>query len=290
MNIEKIILGTVQFGLDYGINNISGKPGGKEVFKILNYASRMGINFLDTAEAYGNAHQILGDYNRHHTTNKFRTVTKFPSDQKPLDVRKKIAGYLKDLSLPTLWGVMFHSFESLEIGTRYFSELTSLKQEKIIEHVGVSVYTNEEALQALNYDPIDFIQLPFNLLDNDMKRGEVIRAIRRAGKMVHTRSAFLQGLFFKKLEYYPENLMPLRKYVSELHDIISLTHYSMEDVCLLYAINHTEIQGVVIGVDNHNQLEQNMKNIGKSLPPKIIERINSIDVKETELLYPKNWK
>ena len=60
--MSKLILGTVQMGLDYGVNNSSGKISNKESFEILSLAFSNGINILDTAEVYGNSHQIIGDF------------------------------------------------------------------------------------------------------------------------------------------------------------------------------------------------------------------------------------
>ena len=51
--MNKIALGTVQFGLDYGVNNKRGKIPADEVFRILDKAAEAGIDTLDTAHAYG---------------------------------------------------------------------------------------------------------------------------------------------------------------------------------------------------------------------------------------------
>ncbi len=51
--LSKISLGTVQFGMDYGIANVRGKVDKEEVFKIMDLASSKKIGFLDTAYSYG---------------------------------------------------------------------------------------------------------------------------------------------------------------------------------------------------------------------------------------------
>ena len=73
---NKLILGTVQFGLKYGINNTIGKPKKNEVLNLLKFAYNSGIRVLDTAEAYGNAHQLIGNY--HKKQDKF---LKFVTDE-----------------------------------------------------------------------------------------------------------------------------------------------------------------------------------------------------------------
>jgi uncharacterized protein len=56
--INKIVLGTVQFGLDYGINNKNGKIKFAEVNSILNFAWENGIRLLDSAYRYGDSEEV----------------------------------------------------------------------------------------------------------------------------------------------------------------------------------------------------------------------------------------
>ena len=58
--MTKLALGTVQFGLDYGITNSEGKVQIREVASILEYAKDKNINILDTASGYGNSEEVLG--------------------------------------------------------------------------------------------------------------------------------------------------------------------------------------------------------------------------------------
>ena len=61
---SKLILGTVQFGLNYGINNTIGKMSEDKVFELLETAYDLGIRTLDTAEAYGNAHSVISNFHK----------------------------------------------------------------------------------------------------------------------------------------------------------------------------------------------------------------------------------
>ncbi|MBT6447438.1 MAG: aldo/keto reductase, partial [Flavobacteriaceae bacterium] len=58
---DKIILGTAQFGLDYGINKY-GKLSSDNIEEILQIAHNNQIRILDTAEIYGDALKIIGDF------------------------------------------------------------------------------------------------------------------------------------------------------------------------------------------------------------------------------------
>ena len=69
--MTKLALGTVQFGMDYGIN--SGiKVEQNEVLKIVNLARKSGIKLIDTAQLYGSSEKVLGNVN----TVDFDIVTK----------------------------------------------------------------------------------------------------------------------------------------------------------------------------------------------------------------------
>ena len=58
--MTKLVLGSVQFGINYGISNQNGKTKFSEVKKILNFAKDSKIKIIDTAAAYGDSEEILG--------------------------------------------------------------------------------------------------------------------------------------------------------------------------------------------------------------------------------------
>ena len=123
--MSKLVLGTVQFGLNYGINNSNGKPTKQNVFKILSYAYENGIRYLDTAELYGNAHDIIGEFHKKNPSKKFNIITKLPHHFNE-DIDSKINIYLSQLNVDYLHGILFHSFDSynthkLELNKSYFN-------------------------------------------------------------------------------------------------------------------------------------------------------------------------
>jgi aryl-alcohol dehydrogenase-like predicted oxidoreductase len=207
-----------------------------------------------------------------------------------MDLSARVTRYTADLAVKALWGIMFHSFDSLKKNEHELPALTALKKSEVIGHVGVSVYTNAELEQAIAYAEIDFIQFPFNVLDNVTQRGALMRKAKTAGKIVHTRSAFLQGLFMKDLNAYPAYLDPLKKYIGQLSDIARDAKRTLESLCLPYVLNQPDIDKVIIGVDTSDQLKRNIEVSTEVLPVFLRERIDAIKVNEVELLYPMNWK
>ena len=286
---NKLILGTVQFGLKYGINNTIGKLKKDEVLSLMKFAYNSGIRILDTAEAYGNAHQLIGDFHNKNDNLKFKIITKFPHKIKLSLIGTKIIEYLDLLHVKTLDIIMFHSFESFQSNYKALNSLNELKSNGLINNVGVSVYTNAQLESLLNEDLITVVQLPFNLLDNSNVRGGLINRLKEKGKIIHTRSAFLQGLFFKSTNDKNPIVQELKTELELLNQISIGSNCSIEELALSYCINQKNIDNVIIGVDSISQLNANIKASGFQIKENALKTINGIVVKDLELLNPSLW-
>ena len=287
---SKLILGTVQFGLDYGVNNTTGKPSKVNIKSILDSAFNSGIQLLDTAEAYGDSQNKIGEYHNN-STNKFNVITKFSSnvDGFSLNIIERVYNNLKILNVDKLYCYMFHSFNDFnKYFEKYRKDLLILKRDGIINNIGVSLYSNDEFESVLEFDEITLIQLPFNLLDNNNKRGNILKKAKAKRIEIHTRSVFLQGLFFKNTSNLSIKIKPLRPYLNLLNDLCD-EEYKMNDLALNYVCNQKNIDKVLIGVDNVQQLESNILSEKKNIEKELIENIEAINVKETKILNPSNW-
>ena len=285
---SKLILGTVQFGLNYGINNFTGKPSKLEINKILNYAFDSGIRFLDTAEVYGNSHLIIGDFHKNHPKKYFKIITKLPNkiDQ---NIEKKIIDYLEELQVKKLEALLFHSFLSYKSNLKNLKNLIELKSSKIIKYIGVSIYTNEEFNKVIDDDNIDLIQLPFNLLDNNNIRGELIAKAKSKNKIIHTRSSYLQGLFFLQDNKKNKITEALSDPLNKIKYLSNETKLSIQKIALSYCLSQKNIDFVIIGVDNVEQLKLSVNTTKSMLNKDVVDCINSITIENTDLLNPSKW-
>lgn len=286
---NKLILGTVQMGLNYGVNNNFGKISFENSCAILSKAFELGIDTLDSAEAYGNAHQIIGDYHRLNPNIKFKLVTKIPHGTILDKIDEKIRTYIDDLNVDHLEVLMFHSFNSY-YNRQIIEVLKDLKSLGIIKHIGVSVYTNAHIEALLLDDDVAVVQMPFNLLDNESLRGDLMKKLKENGKIIHTRSAFLQGLFFKE---HSDNNPVFHKLSNELIAIKNIANE--ENICisklaLSYCLNQDTIDHVLIGVDSISQLIENLKALYHKINPITVNKINSIKIKNIDLLNPSLWQ
>ncbi len=273
----KLVLGTVQFGLQYGVNS-AGRPSQEAVKNILNEAAKGGITTLDTSSAYGNSEEVLGESIA--TPGEFKIVSKYPKGETP--VGEMFNSSLKRLTVDRLYGYLLHHFEVYKNNPKVWDEFIALKESGKVQKIGFSLYAPEELEFILkNGSSFDLIQVPFNIFDK--KFLPYMKELHEKGVEIHVRSTFLQGLFFKDRNTLPEKLQPMKKYLLQLDEFSKKIGLSISEIALNYNLQNPYIDGVLIGVDNVEQLQMNLNSV-KDTPIDI-----EIEVKEQELLNPVNW-
>jgi uncharacterized protein len=284
---NKIILGTVQFGTNYGINNLFGKPDENQVCEILDTAYLNGIDCLDTADAYGTAASTIGEYHRNRNFT-FKILSKFLNVEKGT-LRQIARSALDLLHIEHFEVYSFHSFNEYINNQSIIDELLELKSEGLVRKVGITIYTNEQLAKVIQDPNIEIIQIPFNILDNIFIRGDLITEAKTLGKIIHARSVFLQGLIFMNENSVPEMLTPLKPYLQKIKGFCNSESVSLSSLSLSYAVYNKNIDNVLIGVETQEQLLQNLSDIHYN--QKAFDFIDqNIRVKETDLLNPVNWK
>lgn len=288
MNEHKLILGTVQFGLPYGINNIAGQPNTQEVFSILNKAYEYGIKTIDTAAAYGNSEQLIGEFLKKNPEKQYKIITKISTKDNGFE--NSLTRSLSSLNVDSIDTVLFHSYSDFKQNIQSQEKDIIRLKGKLFKKIGVSVYDNNEIIELIENDLIDIVQTPFNLLDNESQRGELFRALKDKGKIIHTRSSFLQGLFFMNKERIPIGLRELQPFLDDVKELARQYHINLQTLSLNYVLSKNFINGVLFGVDNLNHLQDNLHNINQKLPAELITSIDRLHVKNNILLNPSKWK
>lgn len=257
----KLALGTVQFGLPYGITNTAGQVAEDEVTRILHRARELGLEVLDTAAAYGESERVLGRCGRE--AHAFQLYTKtLPAGQAGVDaaairrVVQGVHGSLSNLGVERLDGLLVHHAGDLlgEGGQDLYAALLGLKAEGVIERLGVSVYSVDEAREATKRYHIDAMQLPLNVLDQSFaSSGELVR-LKQAGVEIHTRSAFLQGVLLA--DKLPAFLHTLAPGFARFKAVCAQAGMSQLEGSLAFLRQQGVIDHVVVGVLDVGQLEQ----------------------------------
>ena len=191
---KKIILGTAQFGMNYGIANKSGKIRFNEIFKILNYLKKNKINSLDTASSYIRSEKEIGKYYKK-TNKKFQITTKFTFKNKKNIQSQFIKSFSSLGYVPNT--ILAHNYKDY-LNPNFHKEINVIKKKYPIKNIGVSLYNVAELNKILNYKKPDLIQIPLNILDKRFLNKKIIKTLKRKNIKIQIRSVFLQGLFFKK--------------------------------------------------------------------------------------------
>ena len=194
-------LGTVQFGLDYGVSNRAGKPSLQEISEIFSRADELAYKIIDTAPSYGNSENVIGQcLPENHL---FQIVTKTPhigsSVITELDcdrVKSVFFKSLKSLIQQSLYGLLVHNVSDVlvEHGCSIMQILESFKKQGLVKKIGVSIYSCEQIEEVLKRYEIDLIQIPINLLDQRLVNSGILSVLKAKDIEIHARSIFLQGL------------------------------------------------------------------------------------------------
>lgn len=255
----KLALGTVQFGLPYGIANQSGQVTLTEAKSMLELASTNGIDTLDTAIAYGDSEACLGQIGVPH----FNLVTKLPSAP---DGCTDIGGWVKGqmeaslarLGVRSVYGLLLHRSEQLlhKNGKELYLALQDLKEKGLVRKIGVSIYSPNDLELIIKLFRLDLVQAPFNLVDRRLHTTGWLKRLKEEGVEIHTRSVFLQGLLLMSQLAIPQKFAPWRNIWSEWHKWLSERNISAVQACLTYPLAFPEIERVVVGADSIIQLKQ----------------------------------
>jgi len=249
--MSKLVLGTVQFGLKYGIANQGGQVDYDEVKRILSAALDGGIDTLDTAAAYGESETVLGRAmaelgirDRLTVVSKVRPVPEGVDAER--FVRDSVESSLRKLGLERIPLVLLHHEEDAP----YLGALQELKRQGLIGGAGISI---DSSAYPREVETVEAIQHPCNVLD---RRFDGLIARRAAaGLKTFFRSAYLQGLLLMP----EENIRPELSEIIPWRRKLAAFGLPLKELCLRYALSQPGDTGVLFGVDSLEQLRENLR-------------------------------
>ena len=280
--MNKLALGTAQFGLDYGVTNSEGKVQVEEVELILGCAKENSINTLDTAASYGNSEEVLGSIG----ISDFQIITKtIPLKNGVDEVIKHFQQSLTFLNKSSVNGLLIHNIIEIEHKNfnTLFKELTELKRQGLVNKIGFSTYTPEQVDFLLKNFDFDLIQVPFNIFDNRLIQGGQLQALNNKGVEVHARSVFLQGVLldFNNLSNY---FSPWKKEFSIYQETVKDNGLSLLECALNFVLNIREIDKVLVGVNSERQLKEIIQAVKRR------SNLSAYPINDINLLNPSLWK
>ena len=199
---KKLIIGTAQFKIGYGITNLNKKIGNNEVKKIFRLINNNNIEYFDSAPFYGNSEKVLGDYQ-----NKKKIITKIPmikekiiTKKNIIKIRKVLFKSIKNLNIKNFYSILLHSStDLLKPGSNYLIDfLHVLKKDKITKKLGVSIYEKEDFDKIEKKFQIDIIQLPINILDRRLIKNNFLKDLKKKKNRNSCKEHFFARYFIRK--------------------------------------------------------------------------------------------
>ncbi len=293
--LNRIGLGTAQFGMPYGISNTRGQIDKTESQRILQLATQNGIELIDTAAMYGESEQILGELlgEKHH----FHVITKTISPKEPLTTTKQVrtifdtfVSSLKRLKQHSVYALLVHAAADLftPAGAGLIEMLQKAQQDKQVEKIGVSVYNRVTLEKVLGVFTPDIIQAPVGILDQRLLSSGLLHDLHDAGVEIHARSIFLQGLLLMPPEQLDAFFTPIRPHLEKVRSFIRDHDETLIEGALHAVLQHDCIDAVIVGVTSAQELQE-VCTAYRNLPQ------NKIDYSDCALadelfLNPSRWQ
>jgi len=285
---SRLALGTVQFGLNYGVANVSGQVAVEEIARIIARASAAGLHTLDTAIAYGDAEHRLGEVG----VAGWKVVTKLPPIPDSVSaaswVRSQVNESMVRLNVSSLYALMLHQPSGLfsTQGGAFFDALNELKCDGRVEKIGISAYGPEEIEAVIARFPIDIVQAPLNIIDRRMQESGCLAVLDQQGIEFHARSIFLQGLLLMGKVNRPPWFTRWADLWAAWHAWLAENQLTPLVASLSFVASDPRVSRMVVGVDSLAQLNQIIRAVDSPMKTDFPAELASAD---PELINPIGW-
>lgn len=287
--MNRLALGTVQFGLNYGIANQDGQVSYQEARSILHDAKSAGITTLDTAIAYGESEERLG----HIGIQDWQVITKLPDVALGCGdilkwVNDAICESLNRLKIQALYGILLHRSDQLQggQGDLLYAALQQLKRDGMVKKIGVSIYDPSELDALCPRFHFDLVQAPFNLLDHRLINSGWMSRLQVQKTELHVRSVFLQGLLLMDSVSRPQKFDRWSALWAGVTQWQAQTGLTPMQACIRHALSAPEISKVIVGVNTRLQLSEILRDSTGPIP----EIPAELQTDDMDLLNPSKWR
>ena len=288
VNSLRLALGTVQFGLPYGVSNKLGQVSLQTAGDIVRFAANSGVDTIDTAIGYGESEQVLGNIG----VRGFNVVSKLlPLPEFVLDVEmwalREAEASIKRLRIDGFYGLLLHRSSDLHEarGAALYEAMQKLKSEGFVRKVGISIYSPEELDSCFKKFDFDLVQAPFNLLDHRLYSSGWLDRLKAKGCEVHVRSVFLQGLLLMSLNDIPPKFRQWSGIWNDWHQWLLRYNIDAVSSSLAYPLSFQQIDRVIVGV---NDLEQ-MRQIVTAVTRSVEHQLPNLACDNEYLINPAKW-
>ena len=292
--LSRLVLGTVQLGLDYGIANTSGKPSQNIANSIVAASYGGGIRCFDTALAYGESEAVLGRALKEGGIRDVKIVSKCSpelSDNAGDELLRDVERSLDRLGVKSLYCLMLHDEDHLELLHGEIGDaLELLVGQRKVKRVGISVYTPQRALEALEHPMINVLQVPASLFDRRFESAGFFFKAKTLGKEIHIRSTLLQGVLCMEPEKLPPFLQELSPSLTEFRSVCLERGITPAAAALAWCLTAYPDASVLFGAETERQVLDNLEAVPLAKENFLMDKLTAIlPPQKEEVLSPLYW-
>jgi len=287
--MPRLAIGTANFGMPYGLSNSSELLSVESVAEIIAKSRSLGIDCLDTANAYGSSQKVLGKIGITGWTvvSKISTIPKDCSDVSEF-VDRQVETILADLKVAEVETVLVHNASDLvgTFGDQIFCTLEKHQTAGTVKRIGVSIYGPESLEKIISRYRVEVVQAPLNVLDNRLVSSGWLDNLVTRGIEVHARSVFLQGLLVSPALQGQEFFSRWRTILGRWNEISGSNVHSALQTCLTHVKSFADVSRIVVGVDNEDQVVEIVDLFNKP-SWQVQDFMTGVD---EELINPSGWR
>jgi 1-deoxyxylulose-5-phosphate synthase len=301
LEVSEIGLGTVELGLDYGVP-VAGehlRPPEEHAARLLNRALDLGVNFIDTARAYGASEEIIGRAlkgrrNEYVLASKLAPIREEGQSDRELreQVKASVAESLRMLQTDVIDLLQLHwaPVDVISKG-RVLAAARQAQQAGYVRFIGASTYGEEAPLAALAVQDggYDTLQVAYNLADRTLEE-QVLPLAEQQGVGIIVRSVLLRGVLTHRYTLLPDQLAELRSAIAQLSHLADTEACSLPEMAYRFVLAHPAVTTALVGTARTEELEAALVFAGRQpLPPALIAAIRQVMVNDRNQLNPGTW-
>lgn len=294
LEVSALSMGTVALGVPYGIDDGSTPPSRAQSIALIQSAIDSGITLFDTAPNYGDAEALLGEALKNYPAALIASKVSIPKDapeglSRTVTITQSFDRSRRALQRDVIDIIQVHNLTETQASANDIADgLLALKHQGWVRTIGASVYTEEEAIAAIESGWVEVLQVAYNLLDQRMA-DRVFSMAHEKGVGVLTRSAYLKGALTPRVRLLPASMSPLRKAVEKLSVDMDIALDDMPAAALAFCLGEPSVSSVLIGPSTQSELDTALKNnmFGQALALNAAGKTHAIN--QPELVDPRGW-
>ncbi len=269
ISVSELAFGCVEIGMPYGIGVESEKdmPTEAEAINLLQTALRSGVNFFDTAPAYGISEMLLGKaFNAQRSQVVIATKCKYLQnsdgtlpgrDELREIIHESLQASLQALQTDYIDVYMLHQgTEAVLENADVRNIFSALKESGVIRATGASVYTNEQTQLVIDAGCWDVIQLPFNILDQRHAAG--FEQLEATGIGVVIRSVLMRGLLTGKGVNLHPALLQIENHIGKYKALAGTLGIKLSTLAPRFVLSYPQVSSILVGIDKLSYLQESI--------------------------------